>query len=241
MFRLAAEDFSFPRPELALRDPNGLLAIGGDLHPDRLINAYRNGIFPWFSEDTPPLWWSPDPRAVFSPQSLHQSRSMLRFRQRTDFKVSLNNDFTQVITACARAHAAGPEGTWITTELQQAFIALHRLGHAHSIEVWEQDELVGGMYGVAVGNLFCGESMFHRRSNASKLAFLVFSEHFFAAGGQLIDAQVENPHLKRLGMREIPRQQFLHQLRLSVSTTDSLTANFWQARPLPHKSSGNCR
>lgn len=240
MFRLAENEFSFPRPELALREPNGLLAIGGDLHPDRLLNAYRQGIFPWFADDTPPLWWSPDPRAVFTPESLHQSRSMKRFRQRTGFHVSLNQDFAQVIQACAANHEAGPDGTWITAELQQAFIRLHELGHAHSVEVWADDVLVGGMYGIAVGDVFCGESMFHERSNASKLALLVFAEHFFAAGGQLLDAQVSNPHLSRLGMHELPRQHFLHRLRESQQGKAKLTPGFWYARELPHKSSGNC-
>ncbi|CAB0150018.1 Leucyl/phenylalanyl-tRNA--protein transferase [Pseudidiomarina piscicola] len=241
MFRLTANDHSFPRPELALRDPNGLLAIGGDLHPDRLINAYRNGIFPWFSDDTPPLWWSPDPRAVFTPESMHESRSMKRFRQRTELQVTLNSDFSQVIAACADIHEQGAEGTWITPELEAAFNRLHQLGHAHSVEVWQDKTLVGGMYGVAIGTVFCGESMFHRQTNASKLALFVFAQHFFGAGGEMLDAQVANPHLSRLGMHEIPRQQFLHLLRTTQQDKAVLPGNFWQSRQLSHKSSGNCR
>lgn len=238
VFQLAAQGSSFPRPELALRDPNGLLAVGGELSIERLLTAYRNGIFPWFTDADPPLWWSPDPRAVFSPSSLHESRSMRRFRRRTSMRVTLNQAFSKVIEGCAVTHAQR-EGTWITAEMQQAYQQLHQLGHAHSIEVWQEQHLVGGMYGVAVAGVFCGESMFHHRTNASKLAFLTFAEAFFSAGGQLIDAQVPNEHLLSLGQIALPRSQFLHLLRQFKLQKRDVAADFWRPRELNHKSSGN--
>ncbi|RUO73886.1 leucyl/phenylalanyl-tRNA--protein transferase [Pseudidiomarina sediminum] len=231
VIRLQAQDVRFPPPELALKEPNGLLAVGGDLRPERLLNAYRNGIFPWFAEGDPILWWSPDPRAVFTPQSLHESRSMRRFRRQTQLTVTLNHDFAQVIAKCAEVHSHG-EGTWITPAMAQAYAELHRLGYAHSIEVWDDTTLVGGMYGIGMGQVFCGESMFHTRTNASKLAFLVFAEHFFAAGGQLLDAQVPNPHLERLGMMTLPRPQFLHFLQRQQQNGGTIPKEFWQSRCL---------
>ncbi|RUO60259.1 leucyl/phenylalanyl-tRNA--protein transferase [Pseudidiomarina insulisalsae] len=231
VYRLAARDNHFPRPELALREPDGLLAIGGDLSTDRLLNAYRNGIFPWFTEDDPPLWWSPDPRAVFTPQSIHESRSMRRFRRRTELTVTLNQAFAEVIRGCAQAHADGA-GTWITEEMQRAYQRLHEEGHAHSIEIWRDGQLVGGMYGVAIPGIFCGESMFHRVTNASKLALLTFARHYFQAGGQLIDAQVPNEHLHSLGLKQLPRAQFLYQLRSFAQKSPPLAADFWQSREL---------
>ncbi len=238
LHRLAAQGSTFPRPELALREPNGLLAVGGRLTIERLLNAYRNGIFPWFTDADPPLWWSPDPRALFTPTSLHESRSMRRFRRRTPLQVTLNHDFAAVIEHCAATHESN-DGTWITEDMQQAYLGLHQQGHAHSVEVWEQEQLVGGMYGVAVAGVFCGESMFHHVSNASKLAFLTFAEHFFAAGGKLLDAQVPNEHLASLGQIDLPRAQFLHLLRRFALQNDAVAAEFWAPRRLNHKSSGN--
>ena len=152
--QLSHESLNFPPPDRALREPNGLLAMGGDLSPQRLLNAYHRGIFPWFSAGDPILWWSPDPRAILLPQHFHLSRSMKRFHQKSPYRVTLNQRFRQVIEGCASDRQ---EGTWITDEVKLAWQRLHELGHAHSIEVWQGDELVGGMYGLALGQIFCGE------------------------------------------------------------------------------------
>lgn len=207
--KLSTQSLLFPSPESALRDPNGLLAIGGDLTVPRLREAYEHGIFPWYSPGKAILWWSPDPRAVLFPAERHLSRSLKRFLRSNPFCITLNHDFAAVIAACAhRPH----EGTWIGPEMLHAYLQLHLLGYAHSVEVWQQGQLVGGMYGVAQGALFCGESMFSHVSNASKCALVAFCRHFAAYGGELIDCQVLNAHTAQLGAREIPRHQFLQQL-----------------------------
>ena len=211
LVQLSRESITFPSPEGALREPNGLLALGGDLSPARLLMAYQRGIFPWFSPGDPILWWSPDPRAVLFPEQFHISRSMRRFHNRSPYTVTLNHAFGKVIDACASDR---DEGTWITPDVLAAYVRLHELGHAHSIEVWHQDELVGGMYGVAQGALFCGESMFSRRENASKTALLVFCDYFIRQGGQLIDCQVLNSHTASLGATEIARRDYLNYLSL---------------------------
>ncbi|BEO32193.1 leucyl/phenylalanyl-tRNA--protein transferase [Serratia marcescens] len=207
--KLSPQSLAFPSPEGALRDPNGLLAIGGDLTAPRLLAAYERGIFPWYSPGEAILWWSPDPRAVLFPAEFHLNRSLKRFLRHDPFRITLNHDFAAVIAACAHRP---DEGTWIGPEVQRAYQHLHRLGYAHSVEVWQDDQLVGGMYGVAQGALFCGESMFSRVTNASKCALMAFCRHFAAYGGELIDCQVLNAHTARLGAREIPRRQFLQQL-----------------------------
>ncbi|EMH4138471.1 leucyl/phenylalanyl-tRNA--protein transferase [Serratia nevei] len=207
--KLSPQSLAFPSPEGALRDPNGLLAIGGDLTAPRLLAAYERGIFPWYSPGEAILWWSPDPRAVLFPAEFHLNRSLKRFLRHDPFRITLNHDFAAVIAACAHRP---DEGTWIGPEVQHAYQHLHRLGYAHSVEVWQDDQLVGGMYGVAQGALFCGESMFSRVTNASKCALMAFCRHFAAYGGELIDCQVLNAHTARLGAREIPRRQFLQQL-----------------------------
>ncbi len=209
LIQLSRDSIAFPSPEGALREPNGLLALGGDLSPARLLMAYQRGIFPWFSPGDPILWWSPDPRAVLVPEQFHLSRSMKRFHQRSPYRVTLNHAFDQVIVGCANDR---DEGTWITADIVEAYRRLHELGYAHSIEVWEGNEVVGGMYGVAQGALFCGESMFSRRVNASKTALLVFCQHFSAYGGRLIDCQVLNAHTASLGATEILRRDYLQQL-----------------------------
>ncbi|EPP1033813.1 leucyl/phenylalanyl-tRNA--protein transferase [Cronobacter turicensis] len=209
LVQLSRHSIAFPSPEGALREPNGLLALGGDLSPARLMMAYQHGIFPWFSPGDPILWWSPDPRAVLWPDRLHASRSMKRFHRRSPYRVTLNHAFSAVIQGCASDR---DDGTWITNDVVIAWQRLHELGHAHSIEVWQDDELVGGMYGVAQGALFCGESMFSRRENASKTALVVFCDYFLAQGGRLIDCQVLNPHTASLGAVEIPRRDYLQQL-----------------------------
>ncbi|MFB5745503.1 leucyl/phenylalanyl-tRNA--protein transferase [Cedecea sp. S5-13] len=209
LVQLSRDSIAFPSPEGALREPNGLLALGGDLGPARLLMAYQRGIFPWFSPGDPILWWSPDPRAVLYPEQFHLSRSMKRFHRAAPYKVTLNHAFEHVLYGCASDRN---EGTWITAEIVEAYLRLHELGHAHSIEVWDGEEVVGGMYGVAQGALFCGESMFSRRVNASKTALLVFCQHFIRHGGKLIDCQVLNEHTASLGVIEIPRRDYLQAL-----------------------------
>ncbi|WP_312948796.1 leucyl/phenylalanyl-tRNA--protein transferase [Superficieibacter sp.] len=209
LVQLSRHSMAFPSPEGALREPNGLLALGGDLSPARLLMAYQQGIFPWFSPGDPILWWSPDPRAVLWPEAFHLSRSMKRFHQRSPYRVTLNQAFDRVIEGCAEQR---DEGTWITREIIRAYQRLHEMGHAHSIEVWRGDELVGGMYGVCQGALFCGESMFSRAENASKTALLVFCAEFTRQGGKLIDCQVLNSHTASLGAVEIPRRNYLESL-----------------------------
>lgn len=209
LMQLDRQSVAFPSPENALREPNGLLAIGGDLRPERLLAAYQRGIFPWFTPGDMILWWSPDPRAVLYPGELHVSRSMQKFLRRNPFQVTLNRAFADVIAGCAQQRS---EGTWIGEDVQQAYIRLHRLGHAHSAEVWLDGELVGGLYGVAQGTLFCGESMFSRVTNASKTALVLFTRHFVGHGGKMIDCQILNEHTASLGAREITRRDYLHHL-----------------------------
>lgn len=227
LVQLSRHSIAFPSPEGALREPNGLLALGGDLSPARLLMAYQRGIFPWFSAGDPILWWSPDPRAVLRPEDFHLSRSMKRFHKNSPYRVTLNYNFGGVIDGCAEDRE---EGTWITPDVVQAYHRLHELGHAHSIEVWEGDELVGGMYGVAQGALFCGESMFSRKINASKTALLVFCDDFLRQGGQLIDCQVLNEHTASLGAAEISRRDYLQQLDLLRH--QKLASHFWVPRTL---------
>lgn len=213
---------AFPPVASALSEPNGLLAVGGDLSSDRLIHAYEHGIFPWFSDGDPILWWSPDPRAVIFVPRLHISRSLRKFAKRGLYTYSINRAFGQVVRGCIeqRTHS---EGTWITNEIFEAYCQLHKRGAAHSIEVWQQETLVGGLYGILQGHVFCGESMFHRADNASKLALLALVRHFEDAGLELIDCQVPNPHLTRLGAETIPRTQFIDFLNRAKRTKISQT------------------
>ncbi|MCV9879948.1 leucyl/phenylalanyl-tRNA--protein transferase [Brenneria izbisi] len=209
LYQLSSDSLYFPDPADALEEPNGLLAYGGDLTPARLKMAYRQGIFPWYSPGDPILWWSPNPRAVLFPAGLHISRSMKKFLRKHDFTVTINHAFDEVITACASEHAGG---TWITPEIIAAYGALHKSGQAHSVEVWQNSALIGGLYGLAQGSLFCGESMFSRADNASKYALLTFQQHFIHHGGVLIDCQVLNSHTASLGVCEIARERFLQFL-----------------------------
>lgn len=225
--QLSPHSIEFPPIDLALDDPNGLLALGGDLSPERLKNAYRNGIFPWFSPDDPILWWSPNPRAVLFPDELHVSRSMVKFLRRTDFRVTLNHAFEHVIHACANER---DEGTWIAPQMQKAYLQLHHQGIAHSVEVWQEDSLIGGLYGIAQGAMFCGESMFSRKSNASKLALYAFCHHFIDYGGRLIDCQILNSHTASLGATEIPRSDY--RQRLSDLRDRTLPSSCWQPQKL---------
>lgn len=200
----------FPDPRSALREPNGLLAFGGDLSPERLLAAYGQGIFPWYGEEEPILWWSPDPRCVFRTESLHVNRSLRRQLRGKDWRVSVDRDFSAVIRACA-APRADHAGTWIVPGMIDAYIAMHRLGHAHSVEVWEGMRLVGGIYGLAVGRLFCGESMFSAESGGSKLALVTLAALLRQWGWPLIDAQVANAHTLALGAGEVSRERYLHE------------------------------
>lgn len=202
----------FPAPATALRDPDGLLAAGGDLSPARLLAAYRHGIFPWYNAGEPILWWCPDPRAVLYPAELHISRSLARNLRRGYFSFSLDQDFAGVIAACAATPRRGQPGTWITAEMQAAYRELHALGHAHSLEVWQNEALAGGVYGVAVGRMFFGESMFSRARDASKAALVVLLRQLAQWGFPLLDCQIASPHLASLGSRLIPREAFLRTL-----------------------------
>jgi len=203
---------AFPDPARALAEPNGLLAFGGDLSPRRLLAAYRQGIFPWFNEGEPILWWSPDPRCVFLTARLRPNRSLRRQLRGKDWTVTVDRAFRAVMEACA-APRPGQRGTWIGPAMIEAYAALHAQGHAHSVEVWAGARLVGGIYGVAVGRLFCGESMFSAESGGSKLALCALARLLRGWGFPLIDAQVSNPHLLALGAVEIPRGAFLAQAR----------------------------
>ncbi|MGQ0802002.1 MAG: leucyl/phenylalanyl-tRNA--protein transferase [Pseudomarimonas sp.] len=205
-----ADDATFPPCHRALCDPNGLLAFGGDLSSTRLLNAYRNGIFPWYSEGEPILWWSPDPRMVIAPTDLHLSRRLLRSLARCDWQIRADFCFEQVIDVCASVPRHGRVGTWITAEMRDAYVALHRLGHAHSIEVIDGDgRLVGGLYGVAIGRIFFGESMFSLHSGGSQVAIAGLCRRLTEWNYALLDGQVESAHLATLGFRPQPRATFV--------------------------------
>lgn len=221
---LRRDSLDFPPLDKAMREPNGLLAAGGDLSADRLIQAYRHGCFPWFEDGQPILWWSPDPRTVLAPAELHVSRSLAKLLRQQKYQVSFDQDFAAVIQACA-APRSYAQGTWITDSMQQAYLELHRRGHAHSVEVWLGDELVGGLYGLAMGRLFFGESMFSRADNASKVGFATLVEHLQAWDFVLIDCQMPTRHLHSFGARSIPRQsfaQYLNQYLDSANKADWL-------------------
>lgn len=202
------KDSLFPPTDTALKEPNGLLAAGGDLSAERLVDAYSKGIFPWYSEDEPILWWSPDPRTVFFVDTFKPSKSLVRFFKQSDLRVTLNHDFAQTVSACAEPRIE-QSGTWITEDIINAYIKLHQLGLAHSVEVWQKDQLVGGIYGVSIGKLFCGESMFSRISNGSKLALSCLIGYLKQSNFPLIDCQVANPHLASLGAESLSRRDYL--------------------------------
>jgi leucyl/phenylalanyl-tRNA--protein transferase len=217
MFILPSDsnDFRFPPVELA--SPEGLLAIGGDLCSERLLEAYRHGIFPWYSGGQPILWWSPDPRAVLLPSKLKISRSLKQTLRRDLFHVTLDTDFAGVIKACAEPRAQNPkDGTWITAEMIDAYCHLHEQGFAHAVEVWAGDHLVGGLYGVALGGAFFGESMFSRQSDASKVALAYLARQLDAWGFVQIDCQLPSPHLMSLGAIPIRRKDFLNLLDVAL-------------------------
>lgn len=210
-FQLLADDPAFPDPALAEED--GLLAIGGDLSMERLLIAYSNGIFPWFSEGDPILWYSPHERCVIYPDKIKISKSMKQVLKQGIFKVTLNQAFKEVILNCATTPRKGQDGTWITTEMQEAYLHLHENGYAHSVEVWQDDKLVGGLYGLKINRVFCGESMFSQVSNASKTALIFLSE----LNIDLIDCQLPNDHLMSLGAEMISRESYMAVLQANES------------------------
>lgn len=218
----------FPAAERALVHPDGLLAMGGDLSVERLLNAYRHGIFPWYSPGQPILWWCPDPRTVFEPRGVHLSSRFRRSLRRSDWTVTADTAFAQVIAHCATAPREGQHGTWITPEMTSAYLALHRLGHAHSIEVFDGDRLVGGLYGVAIGRMFFGESMYSGESGGSKVALAGLARRLAQWGWPLIDAQVENDHLLSMGAQSWPRERFLATVADLVQAPGP--AGHWTAR-----------
>ncbi|HET9825055.1 MAG TPA: leucyl/phenylalanyl-tRNA--protein transferase [Chitinophagaceae bacterium] len=204
------KELYFPSADLA--EPDGLLAIGGDLSPERLLLAYRKGIFPWY-EGEYILWWSPDPRFVLFPGELKISKSMKTLLKRNAFHFTLNTAFREVIRDCKMTKRPGQHGTWITDEVESAYVRMHHLGYAWSAETWKDEELVGGVYGMKLGKVFFGESMFSKVSNASKYAFIKLVEHLWQESVELIDCQVYTEHLETLGARMIPREEFINYLR----------------------------
>lgn len=208
----------FPPLSAALAEPNGLLAAGGALSPEWLLAAYGRGIFPWFNQGEPILWWSPDPRLVLFPQELHISRSLRRVLRRGRFEVRTDSAFAQVLRACAAPRACSA-ATWITPQMQQAYLRMHELGHAHSVECWLGEELVGGLYGMALGRIFFGESMFSTVRDASKVALAHLSRLLVARGYVMIDCQMTTPHLLSMGAREIPRHRFCRILAMHGAET----------------------
>lgn len=216
-----------PFPPLEAANPEGLLAIGGDLSPARLVLAYRSGIFPWYNEADPILWWSPDPRCVIFPEEFRASRSLKKSIRNRGYRFSTDTAFDEVIKACAGNRRNQP-GTWLSKSMQTAYRQLSILGVAHSAEVWSGDELVGGLYGIALGSVFFGESMFSRKTDASKVAYALLNERLLAWGFTLVDCQVSSPHIMRIGAREIPRDEFMKRLECSLDyKSGSLVGSNW--------------
>lgn len=208
---LQRDDLTFPPLEKAMHEPNGLLAAGGDLSPERLLAAYRHGCFPWYQDGQPVLWWSPDPRTVLYPEELHVSRSLRKKLRQGTFDITFDRAFRDVIEGCAGPRSY-TDGTWITTPMQNAYVKLHQLGIAHSVEVWQDEQLVGGLYGLAMGRLFFGESMFSHTTDASKAGFVTLVERLRDWGFKMIDCQMPTQHLASFGARAITRQAFAETL-----------------------------
>ncbi len=222
---LLSDALRFPRPEFA--DPDGLLAVGGDLSPERLLMAYRMGIFPWYADDTPILWWSPDPRLVLFPDELKVSKSLQRVIARGVFQVTVNHAFQEVIVQCSEVRKGSAAGTWLVQEMIDAYCGLHQVGYAHSVESWHEGTLVGGLYGIALGRVFYGESMFTLKTDASKVALVHLVRLLQTMGYDLIDCQVTTRHLQSLGAREIPRQEFLSLLAMAFDGPDLRPSAGW--------------
>jgi leucyl/phenylalanyl-tRNA---protein transferase len=209
-----SKDLYFPHPSQA--SPEGILAVGGDLSTERLLLAYKKGIFPWYNNEEPKLWWSPPERMVLFFENLKISKSMRNIINKNTFTVTYNTQFREVVSNCQKSPRKNQEGTWITNEIIEAYCNLHQLGHAISVEVWQNNQLVGGLYGINLGTVFCGESMFSKVSNASKIAFIHLAQKLQAENYKLIDCQVHNDHLESLGCTEIPREEFLDILKASL-------------------------
>ncbi|MDO9282672.1 MAG: leucyl/phenylalanyl-tRNA--protein transferase [Methylotenera sp.] len=214
----------FPPLSAALTEPNGLIAVGGDLSVSRLLNAYQHGIFPWFSEGEPILWWSPDPRMVLLPSELKISNSLKKTLKNKKFELRFNTSFREVITACSKTPRGEQPGTWITQDIIDAYCALHVAGYAVSAESWQNGQLVGGCYGVKIGNMFYGESMFHLVTDASKVAFVSLVEYLKAQGVGMIDCQMKTVHLASFGAHEISRDDFIQQLSRLINAVKNQTA-----------------
>tara|TARA_B100001059_G_C17808937_1_gene570990 strand:- start:262 stop:1002 length:741 start_codon:yes stop_codon:yes gene_type:complete len=215
---------SFPSVSAALSEPDGLLAVGGNLSAKRLLHAYKNGIFPWYDESQPIMWWSPDPRCVFLPNSFHISRRLKNEFKNSNLKIKVNSNFSRVIRECAKPRHS-MEGTWITEDMIKAYDVLHTLGWAHSVEIWKSNNLVGGLYGIAIGKVFFGESMFSRLSNTSKISLLFIADHLNSGALKLLDCQVASDHLITLGATTLPRNKFIKNL--SVQCNPSVVFNDW--------------
>lgn len=218
----------FPSVDQALQEPNGLLAVGGDLSPERLLNAYRHGVFPWYEEDQPILWWSPDPRLVLFPEKLKVSRSLGKVLRKGRFRVTWDQAFEAVLHECAEPREEYGR-TWLVPQMIAAYVRLHRLGWAHSVEAWLGADLVGGLYGIALGRTFFGESMFHRETDASKVAFVTAVEALRSWGYAMIDCQVHTDHLASLGAEPVPRARFI--LMLERFCGEAVAADAWQVQP----------
>jgi leucyl/phenylalanyl-tRNA--protein transferase len=208
------DDAPFPPAEQALIEPNGLLCAGANLSAERILSAYRQGIFPWFSAGQPILWWSPDPRMVLFPSEFKLSRSLRKTLKAGDYTIRLDSHFNEVIKACAHTERAGQPGTWITPDMQRAYRQLHELGWAHSVETWRGDRMIGGLYGLAIGHMFYGESMFSQQTDASKIAVAHLARFLEQHDFGMVDCQMRTEHLASLGAREIPRSDFLARLRV---------------------------
>jgi leucyl/phenylalanyl-tRNA--protein transferase len=234
LHHLDDNNVNFPALTFSLTEPNGLLAVGGDLSPERLIAAYQQGIFPWYGDNDPIMWWSPEPRAIISIDELRINRSLRKAIKKSPFKITLNHDFPTVTQWCADAPFRDDD-TWILPEMERAYLALHKLGYAHSIEVWQVDEngnkkLVGGLYGIAINGYFSGESMFYKDSNASKFALVALAQLLHTANINFIDCQLLNPFLQEMGAKEVPRSTFINLLNKAKEKV--LPNDFWQARQL---------
>jgi len=230
--RLRPEDppEAFPDPARALREPDGLLAVGGDLSPERLLYAYAHGIFPWYDAGLPILLWSPDPRAVFLPDALHVSRSLGRRMRRGGYQIRFDTAFDEVMAGCAGPRPQYPEGgTWINPEMKQAYVRLHHLGYAHSVELWQDGVLAGGLYGVAVGRVFFGESMFSRVTDASKVVLVTLMRHLQRWGYAFMDCQVQSGHLESMGSVPVPRPDFLNML--ATLCIEPVSGHAWRPEP----------
>jgi leucyl/phenylalanyl-tRNA--protein transferase len=230
IYQLNDNDLTFPSPDLALKDPNGLLAFDGDLSTPRLINAYHDGIFPWYSNGEPIMWWSPDPRAIIPIDNIVINKTLKKVLKRNSFRVTLNHAFEEVIDYCADAPFRKQEATWIVDDMQQAYINLHQQGYAHSIEVWQEQTLVGGLYGVAINGFFSGESMFYTQSNASKVALVALASLLYSIDVRFIDCQLINPFLASMGCIEVSRAQFIKQKQQSLNILPN--QDFWQPRAI---------